>query len=380
MKRQSALRFLNETADEAVIEIYGQIGYEGWTRDEDENTAQLMSAELNRIKSLNAKHITVKINSLGGDVNHALAIHDMLKEHPADVTTQVNGLCASAATIVAMAGKERKMSKNALFLIHQCSAYVGRANEEKLAQELESQKTVNERMLAIYGECCPGKEQELAELLKANNGVGRWLTAEEAKSFGFVTDIYNETRKTACFTQSVLDNKAYVFDGNSGKFKAQDIPAEYADLLAQDEPRSPWQSFLDLLAKHLPTDNQPKTHIEMKRLFPLLAVALAFADSTSYDPEKGLTLTDEQLKTIEDKLGELDTLKKDNKALTDEKTTLTASLAEATKERDRLKAIVDKVPSQTPAVAGADPTPAPKDDIKAYVNGSALYQSIKHDI
>ena len=369
MKRQSAIRFLNETADEAVIEIYGQIGYEGWTRDEDENTVRLLNGELERIKSLQAKHITVKINSLGGDVNHALAIHDLLAEHPAPVTTQINGLCASAATIVAMAGKERKMSKNALFLIHQCSAYVGRANEEKLAQELEAQKTVNERMLAIYGECCPGKEQELAELLKANNGVGRWLTAEEAKSFGFVTDIYNETRKTACFTQSVFTNSGLPA-----------IPAEYADLLAQDEPRSPWQSFLDLLAKHLPTDNQPKTHIEMKRLFPLLAVALAFADSTSYDPEKGLTLTDEQLKTIEGKLGELDTLKKDNKALSDEKTTLTASLAEATKERDRLKAIVDKVPAQTPAVAGADPTSAPKDDIKAYVNGSALYQSIKHDI
>ena len=376
MKRQPAIRFLNETADEAVIEIYGQIGYEGWTRDEDENTARLMSAELNRIKSLNTKHITVKINSLGGDVNHALAIHDMLKEHPADVTTQVNGLCASAATIVAMAGKERKMSKNALFLIHQCSAYVGRANEEKLAQELGAQKTVNERMLAIYGECCPGKEQELAELLKANNGVGRWLTAEEAKSFGFVTDIYNETRKTACFTQSVFTDSGLPA-----------IPAEYADLLAQDEPRSPWQSFLDLLAKHLPTDNQPKTHIEMKRLFPLLAVALAFADSTSYDPEKGLTLTDEQLKTIEGKLGELDallkekeTLANEKQALTDEKATLTTQLATITADRDRLKAIVDKVPGQTPAVAGADPTKKPEDDIQSYVSGSSLYQEIKRDI
>ena len=363
------MRFLNETADEAVIEIYGQIGYEGWTREEDENTARLMSEELNRIKSLNAKRITVKINSLGGDVNHALAIHDMLAEHPAAVTTQINGLCASAATIIAMAGTERKMSRNALFLIHQCSSYVGRANEERLAQELETQKTVNGRMLDIYHTTCKGKEAEISDLLKANNGQGRWLTATEAKDLGFVTDIYNETRKSARYSLS-----AFADNGLPA------LPEEYADLAVMDEARSPWQSFLDLLAKHLPTDNQPQNHIEMKRLFPLLAVALAFADSTSYDPEKGLTLTDEQLKTIEGKLGELDTLKKDNKALTDEKTTLTASLAEATKERDRLKAIVDKVPSQTPAVAGADPNSAPKDDIKAYVNGSALYQSIKHDI
>ena len=369
MKRQSAIRFLNESAEEAVIEIYGQIGYEGWTRDEDENTVRLLNGELDRIKSLQAKHITVKINSLGGDVNHALAIHDLLAEHPAAVTTQINGLCASAATIVAMAGRERRMSKNALFLIHQCSAYVGRANEERLEQELEAQKTVNERMLAIYGECCPGKEQELAELLKANNGVGRWLTASEAKDFGFVTDIYNETRKAACFAQSVFTDSGL-----------PSVPAEYADMITMDEPRSPWQSFLDLLAKHIPTDNQPKNNIEMKRLFPLLAVALAFADSAPYDPAKGLTLTDEQLKTIEGKLGELETLKKNNQALTNEKTTLASSLAEVTKDRDRLKAIVDAVPSQTPAVAGADPSQAPKDDIKAYVNGSSLYQSIKHEI
>ena len=369
MKRQPAIQFLNESADEAVIEIHGQIGYEGWTRDEDENTARLMSAELNRIRSLNTKRITVKINSLGGDVNHALAIHDMLKEHPADVTTQINGLCASAATIIAMAGTERKMSRNALFLIHQCSAYVGRANEEKLAQELEAQKTVNERMLAIYGECCPGKEKEIAELLKANAGVGRWLTAEEARDLGFITDIYNETRKAACLSRSAFSDSGLPA-----------LPAEYADLLAQDEPRSPWQSLLDLLTGHLSNDNQPKNHIEMKRLFPLLAAVLAFADSAAYDPEKGQTLTDDQLKTLEAKLGELDTITKERDRLAQEKQALASEKSTLTAERDRLKAIVDKVPAQTPAVAGGDPTPAPQDDIKAYVTGSPLYQAIKHDI
>ena len=64
----------------------------------------------------------------------------------------------------------------------------------------------------------------------------------------------------------------------------------------------------------------------------------------------------------------------------DEKKTLTDQLATMTADRDRLKGIVDKVPSQTPAVAGGDPQEAPKDDMKAYVNGSSLYQAIKQDI
>lgn len=378
MRRQPAIRFLNESTDEAVIEIYGQIGYEGWDREDDENTARLMSGELDRIKALNAKRITVKINSLGGDVNHALAIHDLLAEHPALVTTQINGLCASAATIVAMAGKERRMSKNALFLIHQCSAYVGRANQEQLAQELETQKTVNGRMLDIYTAACNGKEAEISDLLKANNGLGKWLTATEAKDFGFVTDIYNESRKTACFTQSAFSDNGLPA-----------LPEAYADMVAAEDTRSPWQSLVDLLTKHFSGNDNPQnqTLTDMKKLFPLLAVALALQDAAAYDPEKGQTLTDNQLKTLEDKLTELDnllkekeTLVKEKQALVDEKATLTSQLNAMTQDRDRLKGIVDAVPAQTPAVAGGDPTPAPKDDIKAYVNGSALYQAIKQDI
>lgn len=378
MRRQPAIRFLNESTDEAVIEIYGQIGYEGWDREDDENTARLMSGELDRIKALNAKRITVKINSLGGDVNHALAIHDLLAEHPALVTTQINGLCASAATIVAMAGKERRMSKNALFLIHQCSAYVGRANQEQLAQELETQKTVNGRMLDIYTAACNGKEAEISELLKANNGLGKWLTATEAKDFGFVTDIYNESRKTACFTQSAFSDNGLPA-----------LPEAYADMVAAEDTRSPWQSLVDLLTKHFSGNDNPQnqTLTDMKKLFPLLAVALALQDTAAYDPEKGASLTDTQLKAIEGKLTELDnllkereTLVKEKQALVDEKATLTAQLATLTADRDRLKGIVDAVPTETPAVSGGDPQEAPKDNMQAYVNGSSLYQAIKREI
>ena len=378
MRRQPAIRFLNENSEEAVIEIYGQIGYEGWDREDDENTARLMSGELDRIKALNAKRITVKINSLGGDVNHALAIHDLLAEHPALVTTQINGLCASAATIVAMAGKERRMSKNALFLIHQCSAYVGRANQEQLAQELETQKTVNGRMLDIYTAACNGKEAEISDLLKANNGLGKWLTATEAKDFGFVTDIYNESRKTACFTQSAFSDNGLPA-----------LPEAYADMVAAEDTRSPWQSLVDLLTKPFSGNDNPQnqTLTDMKKLFPLLAVALALQDTAAYDPEKGASLTDTQLKAIEGKLTELDnllkereTLVKEKQALVDEKATLTAQLAALTADRDRLKGIVDAVPTETPAVSGGDPQEAPKDNMQAYVNGSSLYQAIKREI
>jgi ATP-dependent protease ClpP protease subunit len=76
--------------------------------------------DVNAIKTLGASIVTVNIHSLGGDANHALAIYDALKEHSAKIITKISGMCASAATVIFMAGNERKMSENALMLVHKC--------------------------------------------------------------------------------------------------------------------------------------------------------------------------------------------------------------------------------------------------------------------
>lgn len=369
MKRQSNIRFLNESAEEATIDIYGEIGYEGWDRSEDENTARQLSEELDRIKAIKAKRITVRINSLGGDVNHALAIHDLLAEHPASITTQINGLCASAATIVAMAGSERKMSKNALFLIHQCSAWIGRANQETLSQELETQKTVNHRLLSIYNEKCPDREREIEELLKANNGRGKWLTAAEAQELGFVTDVYNETRKTACVSANAISENGL-----------PELPSAYTDLLTDEDYDGPMQSFLNTISRYISRNQKPINQSPMKKTLPLIAALLAFADEASYDKDKGMQLDDSQLQKIENALSAYEKLKTEHQQAMNAKSLAEASLTSVTADRDRLKALVDAIPSQTPAVNGKDPDKAPKDDIKTYVSQSPLYQSIKQEL
>jgi len=369
MKRLSSIRFLNESAEEATIDIYGEIGYEGWDRSEDENTARQLSEELDRIKAIKSKRITVRINSLGGDVNHALAIHDLLAEHPAFISTQINGLCASAATIVAMAGTERKMSKNALFLIHQCSAWIGRANQERLSQELETQKTVNQRLLSIYNEACPDKEREIEELLKANNGQGKWLTAKEAQELGFVTDVYNETKKAACIPSNAIADNGL-----------PQLPSAYTDLLVPEDYSGPMQSFFNTISRYISRNQKPINQPSMKKIMPFIAALLAFADDKSYDKEKGIELDDSQLQKIEATLSAFEKLKTEHQQTVNDKALAEASLASVTAERDRLKALVDSIPTKTPDVNGGDPAKAPKDDIKSYVSQSVLYQAIKKEI
>lgn len=363
MSKYKGMRFLNEDTDNAVIEIYGAIGIEAWEKEYDENTARQMSEELQRLKAVNAKTITVKINSLGGDVNHALAIHDLLAEHPAEISTQINGLCASAATIIAMAGTTRRMSRNALLLIHQCSAYVGRANATQLEQELQAQQAVNERLLDIYTDRCPNKKDELTALLKANNGTGRWLNPTEAKDLGLATDIYNDSPKAASFPARMLAELPQLPDGYAAA--------------AEDPQANALQEILHAIRNILPskTQNQPA----MKNIFPLIAAALALAEGTAYNAEEGLTMDNSQLQTMEQRLKELSDLKASLEALKADKKTADDNITALTAERDRLKAIVDALPGSTPKVDGEDHSET-KDDIADYVSKSPLYAQLKSEI
>ena len=370
----NSLKISNSSENEAVIEVYGVIGYQGWNKADDENTTRQMAAELDKVKNLKAESITVKINSLGGDVNHALAIHDLLADHCATVTTQINGLCASAATIIAMAGTVRKMSKNALFLVHKCSANPGRVNENRLLEELESQRTVNQRILTIYADSC---SKDVKELLEANHGNGKWITAQQALDYGFITDIYNETGKAACISKETFSLSAL-----------PELPTEYADFLIEDAQNPSYsfkeqapQSFFDAIREFFNRTQTTSTQnsLTMKKLFPFLAIAIALGDD-AYNKDKGHLLSDEQLQNIEKQLKDAAELKTANQKLTEEKSTLENTVATLTKEKNDLKNIVDKLPGEKPDVNGKDASGTADNSFSDWRKQNAYYKSISEEL
>jgi len=370
-----ALHFIDIGNKESIIEVYGTIG-ERWD-SEQANTTQALSQELARIKALKADTITVKINSLGGDVNHALAIFDLLEEHTAQITTQIIGLCASAATVIAAAGTTRKMSRNALFLIHQCHSYVGRANETQLAAEIESQRTVNKRILSIYTEkCANGKSQEIENLFVANNGQGKWIEASEALRLGFVTDIYNESRKAACIDKKSFENSCL-----------PELPEGYTDFLTKETESQPetisrekaFQGFIETIKKLFPNQNNNQNQPFMKNLFPLICLATSMTEGT-YNKEKGATFTDEQLQAIEKRLKEFSDLKIAFEAAKTAKETAENSLAALQKQYDDLKAIIDKLPGSVPNVDGDDAQDGNADTFADWQKKSKYYQEIQQEL
>lgn len=180
-----------ETVD---IKIDGEIGYKSyWWEEDDEKdrvlTAKELKAELKRISEIEAKRIRVYINSLGGLVIHALNMYDALVAHDAEITTIIEGgYTASAATVIFLAGTQRKISENALFLTHKSMVSpLGSFNENDLKAFLDTVQQTDKRIKAIY-EKAGVSSDTIENLMNANNGNGRWIDADDVVSYGFATE------------------------------------------------------------------------------------------------------------------------------------------------------------------------------------------------
>ncbi len=179
-------RFWNFVADQegntAELLLYGEISDYSWYGDE------ITPAEFNNdLKTLGAvDEITVRINSGGGDVFAAVAIYTRLKEHKAKITVKIDGWCASAATIIAMAGDTIEISVGGIFMIHDPAAGVlgyYKADElKKIADELE---TIKQSIVNCYMTVSDKSEEEIKSLMTDET----WYTGQEAVEAGFCTAV-----------------------------------------------------------------------------------------------------------------------------------------------------------------------------------------------
>lgn len=163
--------------------IYGLIGPDdgmGWLFDDV--TPKQFKADLDDLGDIH--ELRVFINSDGGDVFAGQAIHSMLQRHPASVTVYIDGLAASIASVVAMAGDKVIMPRNAMMMVHNpWTIGVGDADKfRKLADTLDQ---IRESIVAAYEGKTGMKRDELMALLQAET----WMTAEDAVEMGFADEI-----------------------------------------------------------------------------------------------------------------------------------------------------------------------------------------------
>lgn len=176
--------------------IYGDVEAETWVRDEDGWWGHWEEAETsaNHFRDVLAQfpgveQINLYINSYGGSVFEGTAIYNQLKRHSAHKTVYVDGFACSIASIIAMAGDEIVMPRNALMMIHNMwMTVIGNAEElRKAADDLD---VINNAGRAAYLLKAGGKldEEKLAEMMTAET----WLTAAQCIEFGLADRFADE--------------------------------------------------------------------------------------------------------------------------------------------------------------------------------------------
>ena len=212
--------------DIAEVWIYGEIGEDLSGKS---IAAKRFIADLDALK---VGEIALHINSHGGSVFDGQAIYTALKRHPADITTYIDGLAASIASVVALAGDRVIMPSNAMMVIHDPWALaIGSSGDmRKMADTLDK---VAETILNVYDERSPKTREELAAAMAAET----WLTAAEAAEYGFADEVTAEMRIAASFDLSRFRNAPDDWQARVCEGAAQTKDTASGD--AEDPPASP---------------------------------------------------------------------------------------------------------------------------------------------
>lgn len=180
-----------EGADYAEITMYGDIvervPRDWWTGEEIDGqyiTPEDFAEDIERIKD--KARIIIKLNSGGGDVYTALAIHNALKALPAHKTVIVEGLAASAASVIMCAGDEVHVYPGSIVMVHGVSGYVNDRLDifdvRKLARNFDA---VERAMATIYAEKTGKTIDEMRQMMNAET----WMTGQQAIDQGFADNI-----------------------------------------------------------------------------------------------------------------------------------------------------------------------------------------------
>ena len=161
-------------SDTAVVSIYDEISVWGGV------TAIDFARELRGVK---AKNIELRLNSPGGDVFDGVAIYNALVDHPATVTTYVDGLAASIASVIAMAGDRVVMNRGSMFMIHDAHALsVGNAQDMRATADLLDKASDN--IAELYASRGGKSTEEWRALMRQET----WFKADEAVEAGLADE------------------------------------------------------------------------------------------------------------------------------------------------------------------------------------------------
>ncbi len=189
-----------EEEAERVLELYGTIAEDSWFGDDV--TPQMFRDELFAGKG----PVTIWLNSPGGDCVAASQIYSMLMDYKNDVTIKIDGIAASAASVIAMAGTKVLMAPTSLLMIHNpmTMAFGDYTDMQKAISMLDE---VKESIINAYEIKTGMSRAKLAHLMDSET----WMNANKAIELGFADDILEDEKR------STVDIAAFAFSGKAAE-------------------------------------------------------------------------------------------------------------------------------------------------------------------
>ena len=172
------------------------IGFDFWTGGGV--TAKQVIADLEK---LNAARLHVRINSPGGDAFEGSAIYNALRRFDGEVVTHIDGLAASAAATIAMAGEQIEIAENAFLMIHKAWA-ITLGNDQDHSKTAELLAKLDDSIANIYAQRSGKSAERVLQLMDEET----WMNSAEAKRNGFVDAISEKAAAQNSFDLSVFDH------------------------------------------------------------------------------------------------------------------------------------------------------------------------------
>ncbi|MCI7077660.1 MAG: Clp protease ClpP [Veillonellaceae bacterium] len=196
--------------DERILMLNGEISNETWFGDEI--TPKEFRGELNSGQG----KVTVWINSPGGDCFAAAQIYNMLMEYSGPVDVHIDGIAASAASVIAMAGNHVAISPVGMMMIHN-PATVSIGDEREMKKAMEMLSEVKESIINAYELKTGLPRKQLSNMMNAES----WMNAKKALELGFADSILYDGDDEDDEPEGMIFSRAAVTNSLLNKLKAQ---------------------------------------------------------------------------------------------------------------------------------------------------------------
>ena len=184
MKHRIRNQDTGEEVVERILSLNGTIAESSWF--DDDITPQMFRDELNA----GSGDITVWINSPGGDCIAAAQIYNMLTDYPGNITVKIDGIAASAASVIAMAGDRVLVSPVSMLMIHN-PATIAFGDHTDMQKAIDMLNEVKESIINAYVVKTGLSRSKLSRLMDAET----WMDANKAVELGFADDIMTRAKE-----------------------------------------------------------------------------------------------------------------------------------------------------------------------------------------